>query len=90
MTQTKQTFYPDGFHEGEWERDVEVHDHAYYSLTSLERHRCTRRMESVKTMTYDELVEKYGELTDPPKPANSITTKEDMGRRGMSGKRGIL
>ena len=60
--------FADGFHEGEWERDVEV-PRPWPGLDQvLKDIDVPEEWESVKTMTYDEFVEKYGELTDPPKP----------------------
>ena len=60
--------FADGFHEGEWERDVEV-PRPWPGLDQvLKDIDVPEEWESVKTMTYDEFVEKYGKLTDPPKP----------------------
>ena len=56
--------FADGFHEGEWERDVEVPrpwpglDHVLKDIDVPEE------WESVKTMTYEEFIKKYGMVQD--------------------------
>ena len=55
--------FADGFHEGEWERDIEV-PRPWPGLDEiLKEMDIPKEWESVKTMTYDEFVKEYGELT---------------------------
>ena len=53
--------FADGFHEGEWERDVEV-PRPWPGLDQvLKDMDIPEEWESVKTMTYDEFVKEYGQ-----------------------------
>ena len=54
--------FADGFHEGEWERDVEV-PRPWPGLDQvLKDIDVPEEWESVKTMTYDEFTKKYGNI----------------------------
>ena len=72
--------FADGFHEGEWERDVEV-PRPWPGLDQvLKDIDVPEEWESVKTMTYDEFVEKYGELKETPKTDWWIYESPDGGK----------
>jgi len=54
--------FADGFHEGEWERDVEV-PRPWPGLDQiLKDMNIPEEWESVKTMTWDEFTKKYGSI----------------------------
>ena len=56
--------FADGFHEGEWERDVEV-PRPWPGLDQvLKDIDVPEEWESVKTMTYEEFIKKYGMVQD--------------------------
>ena len=56
--------FADGFHEGEWERDVEV-PRPWPGLDQvLKDIDVPEEWESVKTMTYEECIKKYGMVQD--------------------------
>ena len=56
--------FADGFHEGEWERDVEV-PRPWPGLDQvLKDIDVPEEWESVKTMTYEEFINKYGMVQD--------------------------
>jgi len=56
--------FADGFHEGEWERDVEV-PRPWPGLDQvLKDMDIPEEWESVKTMTYEEFIKKYGMVQD--------------------------
>ena len=56
--------FADGFHEGEWERDVEV-PRPWPGLDQVMKDiDVPEEWESVKTMTYEEFIKKYGMVQD--------------------------
>ena len=64
--------FADGFHEGEWERDVEV-PRPWPGLDQiLKDMNIPEEWESVKTMTWDEFTEKYGNI------------KSELNKRGFT------
>jgi len=64
--------FADGFHDGEWERDVEV-PRPWPGLDQiLKDMNIPEEWESVKTMTWDEFTEKYGNI------------KSELNKRGFT------
>ena len=69
--------FADGFHEGEWEKDMRPWPGLDQVLKDID---VPEEWESVKTMTYDEFVEEYGELKETPKTDWWIYESPDGGK----------